>query len=143
MNIIIISISCICIVFIFFIIFSCVLFNIVIRNDTNKDLIFKNNSDDSNNTVNCVQLENKESIYINSYDNLKLHANILKNDSSDIFVILIHGYSTNSTYMEDRAIFFKNKGYNILLPDLRVAGKSEGKYIGMGWLDRLDILKWI
>ena len=40
-----------------------------------------------------------------------------------------------------KAIF--NYGYNVLLPDLRAHGKSEGKYIGMGWLDRLDLIKWI
>lgn len=34
-------------------------------------------------------------------------------------------------------------GYNVLLVDLRAHGKSEGKYIGMGWKDRIDILKWI
>ena len=33
-------------VFVFFIIFSYILFNIVIRNDTNKNLIFKNNTDE-------------------------------------------------------------------------------------------------
>ena len=34
-------------------------------------------------------------------------------------------------------------GYNILIPDLRSHGLSEGNYIGMGWDDRLDIIKWI
>lgn len=143
MNIAIIAIICILIIFIIFGIFSYILFNIVIRVDTNKSLIFKNNSDGEENIVENVILEKKKSIYIKSYDNLKLHANILENNDSDIFVILIHGYSTNSTYMENRAKVFLNKGYNILLPDLRAAGKSQGKYIGMGWLDRLDILKWI
>ncbi len=144
MSIAIVSIICIFVVFIFFIIFSYILFNIVIKRDTNKNLIFKNNSDGEKDTVEHVELNNKKSIYINSYDNLKLHASILENNSSNIFVILIHGYSTDSTYMEDRAdVFYKRKEYNVLLPDLRASGKSEGKYIGMGWLDRLDILKWI
>ena len=32
---------------------------------------------------------------------------------------------------------------NILAIDLRGAGKSENNYIGMGWKDRLDVIKWI
>ena len=34
-------------------------------------------------------------------------------------------------------------GYNVLMPNLRAHGETEGKYITMGWIDRLDILKWI
>ncbi|CAD5900470.1 Peptidase S9 (fragment) [Carnobacterium maltaromaticum] len=41
------------------------------------------------------------------------------------------------------AFKFSEKGYNVLVPDLRGHGKSNGKNINMGWLDRLDILKWI
>ena len=28
-------------------------------------------------------------------------------------------------------------------PDLRACGESEGDYVGMGWLDRKDVLQWI
>lgn len=31
----------------------------------------------------------------------------------------------------------------MLCPDLRAHGKSEGNYVGMGWLDRKDILTWV
>ena len=34
-------------------------------------------------------------------------------------------------------------GFNVLLPDARGHGKSGGKYIGMGWDDRLDVLEWV
>lgn len=35
------------------------------------------------------------------------------------------------------------RGYNVLLPDLRGCGESGGDYIGMGWPDRKDMLQWI
>ncbi|MCI3860385.1 hypothetical protein MQC79_04715 [Lactococcus garvieae] len=34
-------------------------------------------------------------------------------------------------------------GYNVLASDDRGAGTSEGNYIGFGWPDRLDYVKWI
>ena len=40
-------------------------------------------------------------------------------------------------------MYYDNFHFNILLPDLQYHGKSEGKSIRMGWLDRLDILQWI
>ena len=33
--------------------------------------------------------------------------------------------------------------YNVLLPDLHYHGRSEGRAIRMGWLDRLDVLRWM
>ena len=34
-------------------------------------------------------------------------------------------------------------GYNVLLPNNRAHGNSEGNYIGMGWLDKDDIACWV
>ncbi len=42
-----------------------------------------------------------------------------------------------------RAGEFYRRGYHVLFPDNRGHGKSEGKYVGMGWHDRFDILNWI
>ena len=38
---------------------------------------------------------------------------------------------------------FYNMGYNVMIPDLRGHGESEGDYIGMGWDDRKDIMNLI
>lgn len=82
--------------------------------------------------------------YITSHDKLKLHAfKILNKSNSNKWAILVHGYTGSCTDMGEYAIKFYDMGYNILIPDLRGHGVSDGKYIGMGWPDRLDMLKWI
>lgn len=68
---------------------------------------------------------------------------ILNNNNSHKWVITIHGYRGKSTEMSNYAYYFYNEGFNVLMPDLQGHGLSEGNYIGMGYRDRLDILKWI
>ena len=34
-------------------------------------------------------------------------------------------------------------GFTVLMPGLRGHGESTGHYIGMGWHNRLDMLRWI
>ncbi len=80
---------------------------------------------------------------IESFDNLKLHGYKINNKNSNVWVITVHGYMGSGAKMAFYAENFYNMGYNVLVPDLRGHGKSEGNYIGMGWNDRKDILRWI
>ncbi|NCB64524.1 MAG: alpha/beta hydrolase [Clostridia bacterium] len=41
------------------------------------------------------------------------------------------------------ARWYHERGYQVLLPDLRGHGESEGRYVAMGWHDRMDLLDWI
>jgi len=89
--------------------------------------------------------ENSIDVYIDATNNgnLKLHGYELVNkNNSDIWAIVIHGYMGHGKGMTYYAKEFYNMGYNVLVVDLRGHGKSEGKYIGMGWHDRLDIMDW-
>lgn len=60
---------------------------------------------------------------ITSKDKLKLSGNYKTQDSHK-WALIIHGY-------------------NVLLPDDRASGKSEGNHIGMGYLDKNDMKLWI
>ncbi len=85
-----------------------------------------------------------EDMYITSNDGLKLHATYFPCEQSKKIAICFHGYTSEG--MNDYstlAIFYHNKGYNLLLPDARAHGKSEGTYIGFGCLDRHDAYLWI
>ena len=85
-----------------------------------------------------------DEITIKSEDNLDLWGKIyLQDNESDKWGIIAHGYTSNSENIQSIALNFYNKGYNVLTPDMRAHGNSEGNYIGMGWLDRKDLLKWI
>lgn len=82
--------------------------------------------------------------YIQSFDDLKLHAYVVPNETpSDKWVLLYHGYNGVSSNMFNSGMHFYEMGFNLLIPDGRGAGQSEGNYIGMGWHDRLDVVSWI
>lgn len=84
-------------------------------------------------------------ITITSDDNLKLNAYYLPAKYPTYkTVILAHGYSSQGTFMGAYAKFYYEQlGYNVLLPDARGHGKSEGQGIGFGWIDRTDYLRWV
>ncbi|UTY38031.1 alpha/beta fold hydrolase [Allocoprobacillus halotolerans] len=79
---------------------------------------------------------------IQSYDDLFLHAYYIEQDAP-VYVIMVHGYRSDGTSIINPIKRFYKQGYNLLIPDLRGHGQSEGDYIGMGWDDRYDILGWI
>ncbi|MCM3340931.1 alpha/beta hydrolase [Paenibacillus sp. MER TA 81-3] len=80
-----------------------------------------------------------------SNDGLKLHAYYLAAaQQTDKTVIIAHGYSGHAEQMGHLAQMYRDVlGYNVLLPDARGHGKSEGNYIGFGWPERKDYVKWI
>ena len=86
----------------------------------------------------------KKEINIQSNDKLQLFASEFKlSNENNKWIILVHGYTSEQSSIYDIARHYSDKGYNVLTPDLRAHGLSEGKYVGMGWLDRNDLLLWI
>ncbi|HOH42243.1 MAG TPA: CocE/NonD family hydrolase [Candidatus Hydrogenedentes bacterium] len=58
---------------------------------------------------------------------------------SDRAVVLLAGIDANRTSSIGRGIFFLERGFAVLLPDLRASGKSGGKRVTIGWQERLDL----
>lgn len=82
-------------------------------------------------------------VYIKSFDELRLYGALLEN-YSDKIVICVHGFtgSGKKDFASLAQAYYKN-GYNVLLVDNRAHGQSEGKYVGFGVLDRLDLRNWV
>ncbi len=82
---------------------------------------------------------------ITSFDGLKLKGKYLPADKkTNKVLIAIHGYhATNFQDFSYYLRFYHQLGFNILMPNNRAHGDSEGTYIGFGWLDRLDVLEWL
>lgn len=82
---------------------------------------------------------------ITSFDQLKLRAYYIPSlKPTNKTVIIAHGYGMDAKSMGDFAKFYRDKlGFNVLLPDARGHGMSEGHYKGFGWHERIDYLKWI
>lgn len=83
-------------------------------------------------------------LFITSFDGLELAAKLIRaRENNDKLVIIQHGYRTDGVVMQPYAQMFFERGYDVLLPTARAHGKSGGKYIGMAWLDRFDVLRWV
>jgi fermentation-respiration switch protein FrsA (DUF1100 family) len=86
---------------------------------------------------------NSEIWTIKSADGLNLHATyFIPENESHKWAILVHGYGRDQTFAYDYADEYLKHGYNVLTPDLRAAGTSEGIYLTMGKLESQDIAIW-
>ena len=91
-----------------------------------------------------IRSYNYEEIYIRSHDGLLLHATFVPSEYfSRKVVIAVHGYNSYGMFdMSATAAPYRGMGYNVIIVDNRAHGKSEGKFIGFGCLDRMDVLNW-
>lgn len=81
-------------------------------------------------------------LQIKSDDNLVLKAWFIKNKTHK-YMILCHGYTGSHIDSAVTALEYYDNGFNTLCPDARAHGESEGKFRGMGYLERKDIKKWM
>jgi fermentation-respiration switch protein FrsA (DUF1100 family) len=88
---------------------------------------------------------NSERLTVISGDGIELVGYFVKaiEPSSKKLAVLIHGHRSNATMMGNYGKYFREQGYHVFMADNRGHGESGGKYVGMGWIDRLDYLEWI
>ena len=65
------------------------------------------------------------------------------NQKSTKWVVLVHPFMTSGNLIASiLAETYLDMGYNVIAPDLRGFGRSEGS-VAMGWLESLDIWDWL
>lgn len=83
-----------------------------------------------------------ETLWLDSSDGLKLHAWYAPVENTHRYVIACHGYGNEAATIAKAGEHFYNLGFSVLMPDARASGQSEGRYIGMGWPERRDVVAW-
>lgn len=120
------------------------------RHDINKAYAMVGPEDswyDTITTVHCSlekirELPHKD-LELKSQDGLLLKAVYYPNNSPKT-VIWIHGYTSHAERESAfPGLFYLSLGFNVLIPYLRAHGPSEGKYISMGALENLDMMRWV
>lgn len=83
--------------------------------------------------------------FITADDGTRLHALYLYADTvTEKTAVVVHGYTDNAVEMLHIGYMYNHDlHYNVLLPDLRFSGLSEGTHLQMGWHDRMDVLRWM
>lgn len=83
-----------------------------------------------------------EDVWIRSADNLNLHG-LYFDRHREKTVILAHGYMSQAEARLTGVKFYLERGFNALLVDSRAHGRSEGKYVSMGYFESQDLLLWV
>ncbi len=103
--------------------------------------------------VPAIQLEGREwarsapceqEITIQSVEGLQLWASYIPaQEETHRWVICMHGINDDHTSMGVYGKHYHENGWNVLLPDQRGFGHSEGDHVGWGFDERLDLVGWI
>ena len=96
-------------------------------------------------TDSLQQAEALKDTFIYAPDKARLHAYYVAAPSpTSKTAVIVHGYTDNAIRMMMIGYLYnRSLGYNILLPDLRYSGLSDGDAFQMGWLDRKDVMQWM
>lgn len=88
--------------------------------------------------------EGFRSATIQAIDGLILWAAVVPADTqTHRWAICVHGYHDTHEAMGAIGLHYHQEGWNVLMPDQRGHGESEGDYVGWGYDERLDLVGWI
>ncbi|MEG1773072.1 MAG: alpha/beta hydrolase [Clostridia bacterium] len=87
---------------------------------------------------------NTEQLTMTSFDGLKLKATYIRSkENRGKLAVLSHGYGSTGTLAFSIYVpFYLKQGFDIIMPDHRAHGASEGKYMDFGQYSSRDICDW-
>ncbi len=104
----------------------------------------QNHMQEKKNVKAWISSVKREKLHMEADDGKILVARqIVADDNVKQWAVILHGFNGSMEDVYDVAMHYAKEGYNVLLPDLRACGESEGSMIGMGWLDRMDVINWM
>lgn len=102
-----------------------------------ENVVIKNLTIKSNTVCNDEDIDDKFCV-----NKLNAEAYIV-NENSDKWAVVVHPFMTSGSLMyRTVGYMYTEQGYNVLAPDLRGFGSSDGS-VAMGYLESLDIYDWI
>ena len=114
-----------------------------IDNEAEK-IINNNRTEEKQLAEQWIETINSEKVEVTAKDGIILKGTeYIKDEKSNDWAIILHGYRSSPDSVISIGRHFSKEGYNVLIPYMRATGESEGKYIGMGWLDKDDLQCWI
>ena len=110
------------------------------------DDILENQAESRDETKEWLEAADSELLNVTTEDGYRMVGQVFyqpEGSAGHKWVLLLHGYTGWKEEMYPIACRYAKEGYQILVPDMRCSGESEGDFIGMGWTDRLDNLLWL
>lgn len=86
---------------------------------------------------------NFKEINLSTSDNLKIKASFHSSSQRDTAVIILAGIRGNRGACLKHAAYYKQRGYGVLLIDLRATGESEGEFLSFGFHEKQELLAGI
>lgn len=96
-----------------------------------------------NNEMKWIRDQKPKKVMIRSLDHLRLIGRIIECENARGVIILFHGYHSCGIHDFSCAVrYYHELGLNIIMPDHRAHGDSDGKYITFGIKEKDDCRLW-
>lgn len=117
--------------------------NAIKRAKTHK--VYKTYADRIVSGIEWISSCNQRQVEIRSYDNLRLFGRLIEAEEKSLnTVILFHGWTSIGLFDFSCIVkMYHENGFNVLMPDQRAHGISEGKYTCFGVKERYDVIEWV